>query len=267
MRNPVDSRGYHVQIQPVPAQDAAVQPRRLAWDIWLVRVLLLISATWLLVGGRRDVALGCVVALAAACAPMLAVRTVGMPAPRGLERIWVFGLGVLGVSVALGLFDRIWQWGKLVHGVEGICITAMAALLLLGYRQRAQPGLPIYVAGIATLCIGITFGALWEFTEYVLDWLRYSDLQKSNADSMTDMLWNDLAAAATTVLVFHLYLTALSRQRQGRLGRFADALFTPLGDFLERHGKLAALLTLLGIVAYVTALWFAGRPVPGLPTD
>jgi hypothetical protein len=236
------------------------------WDIWLVRALLLISAGFAFVSGARQNALGCAVALMVACVPLLGRRFAGMPVPRVLERMWVVGLGLIGVSVAFGLFDTVWHWGKLVHAAEAVCATAIAALVLLGYREHAQPGLPIHLAALASMCIGITFGAVWEFAEYLQDWLRYSDLQKSNADTMTDMLWNDLAAVVTTVLFFHVYHHVLKEPTQQRIGRFADALATPTGRFLDRHGKVAVVLILGGIVAYVVALWFAGRPIPGLPT-
>jgi hypothetical protein len=199
-------------------------------------------------------------------------RTGRDAAPRRLVwEMWLvapllIGLGLIAVSTALGLYDRIWHWGKVVHGVEGVCVTTVAALLLLGYRERAQPGLPIHIAALASVCIGITFGACWEFVEYLLDWLRYSDLQKSNTDTMSDLLWHDLGAIATTVLIFHVYHHTLSQRTRANLGQFADALVTPLGDFLNRHGKLAAALVLLGIAVYVAALWLAGRPVPGLPS-
>src|SRR5579859_7984645 len=70
------------------------------------------------------------------------------------------GVGLLAVSIAFGLYDRIWHWGKVVHGVEAVCVTAVAALLLLGYRERAQAGLPVHIAALASVCLGITFGAL-----------------------------------------------------------------------------------------------------------
>jgi hypothetical protein len=96
----------------------------------------------------------------------------------------------------------------------------------------------------------------------VLDWIRYSDMQKSNTDTMTDMLSNNLGAVLGTLLVFHAYCRWTGLDVRGELGDLAIWVFTPVGQLLDQHGKLLGVLVLLGITLYVAALWFAERPLP-----
>lgn len=182
-------------------------------------------------------------------------------ASRVLELAWVLGVGLLGLSTSLGMYERIGHWGKFVHAAEGFLVAVIAGYLLLGY-QRAGLRAHRHVVAAVTLFIGITFGAFWEFLEFVLDWIRYSDLQKSNTDTMTDMLWNDLAVVVGTLVVFRLYYHFTDVDEQRQLGELSARLFTPIGRLLDRHGKLLAVAALVGIALYVAALWYSQRPIP-----
>jgi hypothetical protein len=181
-------------------------------------------------------------------------RTVGLPV--------VIGVALIAVSDALDLYDRIVDWGKFLHGAEGFIAAAVGGLLLLGYRDRERFGIHTHVLAFATICIGITFGAFWEFLEFLIDLTFNTDLQKSNTDTMTDLLWNDLAAVAATLLVFRAYRHFLSSEEQRELGEFAGNIFAPIGRLLDRHGKLLTALAALLIALYLAALWFTERPLP-----
>jgi hypothetical protein len=172
----------------------------------------------------------------------------------------LLGVGLIVTSDALGLYDRVIYWGKLVHVVEGFLVTAVVGLLLLSFTDRPRLDIHTQILALTTIGVGVTFGAFWEFLEFLLDWVRYSDLQKSNTDTMTDMLGNDVAAVLATLLAFHAYHHWIIEKRE--LGDLADSIFTPIGRLLDRHGTLLALVALLSIAVYVAALWYAERPLP-----
>src|SRR5438132_14243903 len=66
------------------------------------------------------------------CCPC-AGSPVSRPAVPGIVSLGlVTGVALVVTSDALGLYDRIPHWGKLVHGVEAFIITAVGGLLLLG---------------------------------------------------------------------------------------------------------------------------------------
>jgi hypothetical protein len=54
--------------------------------------------------------------------------------------------------------------------------------------------------------------------------VAYSDLEKSNMDSMTDFLFNDVAVVLAAFLVVRIYRRLLGERERGRLGQTAEWL-------------------------------------------
>ena len=175
------------------------------------------------------------------------------------------GVALPLVSSALGLYDGIQHWGKLVHAVDGFCAALIFGLLFLGWRERAQIELADELAALLTMFFGIFFGVIWEVVEFVRDWVAYSDLQKSNTDTMTDFLWNDLAVVLASLLAMRLYCHVLAARDREALGTTAEWLVDGPSRLLDRHGFLLTLIAAVLIAVAVALLWFAGRPVPGIP--
>ncbi|HEX8968794.1 MAG TPA: hypothetical protein VF937_12990, partial [Chloroflexota bacterium] len=125
--------------------------------------------------------------------------------PPILGVVLVLGVALVGVSNAFLLYDRISNWGKLVHAFEALLVAVVCGYCLLGYRDYRRVDIPAQIVALVCVFAGVTFGAFWEFLEFALDWIRASDIQKSNADTMTDMLWGDLAAVLGTFLVAGVY--------------------------------------------------------------
>ena len=190
--------------------------------------------------------------------------------PPSLEsQLWLVAIVVVGVAVpmlstALGLYDRIEDWGKLVHALDGACATALFGLLFLGWRDLAQIDVTDELAALLAMCVGIFFGVMWEIVEFVRDWVAYSDLQKSNTDTMTDLLCNDVACIVAAVLVVRLYAHVTSAADRKQLGETAEWLVDGPSRLLDRHGLTLTVIAAGCIAAAVAGLWFAGRPVPGL---
>jgi hypothetical protein len=251
-------------ISHASSTDVSRSATGLRWEVWLLRAVLAASATYAVFRGEKSGLAAPLVALALTWAPALIGARGGLRAPRVIETLWALALTIPAASDALGLYERVMYWGKLVHGIEGGLVAGIAALLLVGYADRAELGLPRQLAALAAVCVGITAGVVWEFVEFVIDWVRSGDLQKSNADTMTDLLWSNLGALGAAVLAIRVYHHVLDDRARTSVGAFGDCLFTPIGHFLDRHGKLAFLLMVLLIAASIAGLWFTGRPVPGL---
>ena len=187
----------------------------------------------------------------------------------GILRVAVIVLAV-GVllplaSTVFALYDHITDWGKLVHAVDGACATFLFGLLLLGWREDARVELTDEVTALLTLFAGVLFGVLWEVVEFVRDWVAYSDLQKSNTDTMTDFLCNNLATVIAALVVMRVYCRAIAVSDRKRLGEVAERLVHGPSRVLDRHGLALLTLAACAIAACIALLWFAGRPVPGLP--
>lgn len=168
------------------------------------------------------------------------------------------------VSSAVGLYDRITHWGKVVHGVEGVLVGVAVLWLVLGWRDRERIDMPTELATLVTVFAGIVFGVVWETVEFVIDWSTYSNLQKSNSDTMTDFLWNDIGAVIGALLAARLYYHVLADSDHQELGSTAVWLFDGPSRFLDRHGVAVTIAVVLVVAGGVLAVWFASRPLPGL---
>ena len=110
---------------------------------------------------------------------------------------------------------------------------------------------------------GVLFGVIWELIEFVLDWVRASDIQKSNTDTTTDLLWTDVGVVFGAVLAVRLYCHWRCARDCHQPGDLAVWLFDGPSRWLDQHGMLMTVVVALVAGAAVAALWFADRPVPG----
>jgi hypothetical protein len=241
--------------------------RGLSLAVWLVRAVLAIATIVAIVARQPLPALAGLAAFGVSFAPRLVERAAAVrDVPRWLELVWVLLVGLPGASTALGIYDHVLHWGKLVHGVEGLLIAVLVGSLLLGYRDAQSIGLADQLAGLLTITLGIAFGVLWETIEFIIDWVADTSLQKSNTDTMTDFLWNDLGAVIGTLLIVRLYCHWLSARDRRALGSAGTWLVDGPSRLLDRHGWLITLVAAALLALAIIALWFTGRPVPGLAT-
>src|SRR6266536_1525447 len=192
-----------------------------AWESWLLRVVLTGSAVVAIMVGPRDAGAAAAFALVVSFVPPLIGHFGRLHVPRVLELAWVLGVALVGVSDALVLYDRMLHWGKFVHGAEAFLLASVSGYLLLAYRDRERLQVHTHVVALVTGLVGVIFGAFWEFLEFMLDWIRYSDLQKSNTDTMMDLLWNNLGAVLGTLLVLRFYYHSTGLAVRGEVGDLA----------------------------------------------
>jgi hypothetical protein len=179
----------------------------------------------------------------------------------------VLAIGVLLPlgSTLLSLYEHVTNWGKFVHALDGASATLIFGLLLLGWRDRVRAELTDELATLTAIFGGILFGVLWEIVEFVRDWVASSDLEKSNTDTMTDFLCNDVAVVIAALVAMQAYCHLATARDRAALGQAAEGLVDGPSRVLDRHGLALALIAAGLIGAAVLVLWFAGRPVPGLP--
>lgn len=175
------------------------------------------------------------------------------------------GLALPIVSTLVGLYDSVEHWGKLVHAVDGFCAAFLFGLLLLAWRNATRVDLADELAGLMTVFFGLLFGVLWEIVEFVRDWVAYSDLQKSNMDTMTDFLCNDVATVIAMLIALRVFFHHIGAADRHELGRVAEWLVDGPSRVLNRHGMALTVIAIGVIAGTLASLWFAGRPVPGIP--
>jgi hypothetical protein len=251
--------------QRTDARAAVAQPVRV--EAWLMRALVAAGVCYAVVQRQPLPALGGCVALCASFAPTLVSLGSRTRVPRLLDFVWVLGVTLAGVSTTFALYDRITYWGKLVHGLEGFLSVTCIAVLLLGYRDVQRLDLTDEMVGFVAILAGVAVGVGWEIIEFIVDWVAVTSLQKSNSDTMTDFLANDVCTVVAALLSVRLYCHAVGADDKQELGQIAAWLVDGPNRVLDRHGHLMVFVAAAIIAAAIAVLWFTGRPVPGLPTS
>jgi len=146
-------------------------------------------------------------------------------------------------------------------------LTLLAGLLWLGYRDHRRFDIPTPLVTLAAIATGLALGVMWELGAFALDWTLKWDLQASNADTMMDFLWIDLAAVVGALLAAHWYCATFNARQRGRVGDAADWLIGGPAQLVDDHPRLVTATVAVAIVAYMALLWFVDRSLPGLPTS
>jgi hypothetical protein len=218
-------------------------------EAWLLRLGLAGLAAIQVLQGNTSGALVAAEGLVVSVLPRLLERLSKTPVPRSIEALFVVGMGLQFTSESLKLFELFTYWDKIVHPTLVALTVWLSAWLLLGYRDAFGKRLPIHLVAAFALLLGMTVGAAWEYVEFLSDWFGDANLQKSNADTMTDLIANDIGAFIAVLLALRLYPTWLSRAQRVDAGRVAQWLAHGPSHLLEQHGGLAGAVLLTVFIA------------------
>src|ERR1051326_6666461 len=114
-----------------------------------------------------------------------------------------------------------------------IALTALIACWILqAYSDERGLRVPLHFAPFFGWILGASVGQFWEFVEFVGDWFGNTDLQKSNADTMTDMIANDIGALVAAVIASYVYFHVLGREQKREMGRIGQWMAHAFSVFL-----------------------------------
>ncbi|MDQ6670232.1 MAG: hypothetical protein M3069_05700 [Chloroflexota bacterium] len=231
------------------------------WESWLLRLALLATAAYQIISGNRNGATVAAEGLVVSFVPIAVARLSGTHIPRPLEFAFVFGMALQFLSESTKLFELFTYWDKLVHPTL-IAITAMIATwFLLGYRDALLKRIPLHFVAAFGLLLGMSVGAFWEFVEFGSDWFGDANLQKSNADTLTDIVSNDIGALVATLFGLWVYAHRLSPTQRRELGLLARWLAHGPSRLFARQGRLiGAVLALLVAGVLFFAQWIDRNP-------
>ena len=238
------------------------------WQAWTLRGLLAALVLGQLLMGNREGATVAGLGLAVTMIPVLITRFSGWHVPRALELTFVLAMFLQYGSESLKLFEILTYWDKIIHPVEIFLATAVAAFLFLGYREHRRLDIPDGLAAFGAMLFGMTLGATWELIEFAFDWFGNANLQKSNADTLTDVLTNDAGAIFGALFAFWLFRHHTTEAQRLKCGEIADWLTDRLTRLFERHGFAVGIAVGLAFVAVIGLGWLMDRrPIPPPPTS
>ena len=234
------------------------------WESWVLRLAILAVLAYQVIMRNRSGTTVAAEGLVVSLAPLVVQRWGRTHVLRRIELAFTLTIALQFVSESLKLYEIFYYWDKFAHPAEVFLATFMFGQLFLGYVDTYGVRLQRPFVAFVTLIFGATLGATWEFVEFVSDWFGNADLQKSNADTMTDILSNDIGALTAMLLAFWLYHHVRTTERQREeLGHLARWLTNGIGRLLDRHGVLIGALFFLLLGSLVAAAWLVDRhPVP-----
>src|SRR5438034_5837624 len=171
---------------------------------------LLATAVYQAIGGNQNGAAVAGEGFVVSLVPLLVGRLCQTHVPRPLELAFVLGMALQFISESTKLFELFTYWDKIVHPTLIALTAMMAGWLLLGYAEAFGKWIPIQLAAAFGLLLGMSVGAFWEFVEFASDWFGEANLQKSNADTITDILSNDIGAFVATMFGLWVFTHLLS---------------------------------------------------------
>jgi hypothetical protein len=169
-------------------------------------------------------------------------------------------------SESFKLFELLTYGDKIAHSGEILFATIVAALLLLGYRDLHGLKIPDELSAAGAMLFGMALGGTFELLEFALDWFGNANLQKSNADTITDLLTNNLGAIFGTLGAVWLYRHRTRQPERVKLGHLARWLTSPLARLFHRHGRAVGIAVALLFGLAIVAGWLVDRePIPPPP--
>jgi hypothetical protein len=187
--------------------------------------------------------------------------------PRLLELAFVAGMFLQYGSESFKLFELLTYWDKIAHPAEILFATMVATFLLLGYRELHRLEIPDGLSAAGAMLFGMTLGSSFELIEFALDWFGNANLQKSNADTITDILTNDFGAIFGALAAFWLYRHRTDQHQRAEFGELAEWLTGRLARLFTRHGTLVGIVVALLFALIILAGWLVDRgPIPPPPS-
>lgn len=244
-----------------------VAPSHMRWEAWLARLVLAGLALFQLASGNPAGALVAVEGVLMTLVPWLIERLSGLRIPRLMELLFVVGITLQFASESTKLFELFAYWDKIVHPTLVALTAWLGAWLLLGYRDAYQRRLPIHLVAVLALLLGISVGATWEFVELASDWFGDANLQKSNADTMSDFISNDLGAFGATLLSLRLYPRWLGAEERREAGELARWLALGPSRVFDAHGRVIGAIGAVLVCAVLAVAAAIDRGWPDLPPD
>jgi hypothetical protein len=243
--------------------------KRLHWESWLLRVALLGTALFGALNHNQAGVTVAVEGLVVSLIPLLVQRLSKTHVPRALEFAFVLGMALQFISESTKLFELFTYWDKLVHSTLVALTGVVAAWLMLGFAHARGKHIPVQFGALFGMLIAMVIGALWEFIEFGSDYFGDANLQKSNGDTITDIIGNDLGGWLAVLVGIWFYAHVLKEQQHREMGEIAGWLAHGPRRLLHRHGRIVgAVVAVAFAFALFMSRWVDRDPVAlasGLP--
>lgn len=131
-------------------------------------------------------------------------------------------VGFLYGSLFLGevgkAYDRFFWWDVMLHLSSGVVLGFVGFLILYVLHVQKRLRMTPTLIAFFSFCVALAGGAVWEIVEFSIDQIFGTDMQKSNIDTMKDLIV-DAVGAIGIVIAGHSYL---KKAHHSPLARFVN---------------------------------------------
>ena len=137
---------------------------------------------------------------------------------------------LLFVYVALFLgnvrdyYEKFWWWDHIMHTAAGVVLGFFGFMILYELYVHNNIKMSPLLLSFLAFTFALAMGALWEVFEFTADKMTGSNLQKSNDDTMWDLIADSVGAVSVSIAGY-FYV---------KKGKRGEGFF---GELLERHLK------------------------------
>lgn len=147
----------------------------------VLRILVIVILVIQLLRGNFENVFMCILTLILFLIPVFVDRKLNIKLPDVLEKIillFIFSAEILGeVQNFYGIFKN---WDTILHTINGFLCAAIGFSMIdiLNRSEKFHTKMKPVFVGLVAFCFSMTIGVLWEFFEYGMDNVLFTDMQK-----------------------------------------------------------------------------------------
>lgn len=146
--------------------------------------------------------------------------------------IALFAVAALLLGEAMDVYEAIWWWDDMLHGLSGVILAFVGLLVVYFFNARRTMVLSSIFVTVFAFCFAMTMGVFWEVYEFTMDIFFHTTMQQWNMgepartlgvsfqgmglrDTMSDLIIATVGAIIGSIGVYFQYkrepLTMLGR--------------------------------------------------------
>ncbi|MDD9952956.1 MAG: hypothetical protein OXR66_01310 [Candidatus Woesearchaeota archaeon] len=132
----------------------------------------------------------------------------------------VFVYATLFLGDAHGYYTKFWWWDVVLHSASGLVFGLAGFLIMYALWESKKVTASAGIIALFSFCFSVAIGALWEITEFAIDYFFKANMQKSGlVDTMWDLIVDSISALIAALLGYsylkggktHVFDNALKR--------------------------------------------------------
>ena len=133
-----------------------------------------------------------------------------------LYLIFVFFAHFLGSIV--NFYDLIPGYDKIMHFISGMLSTFIGLLLLIKLKQYKKINVVFTI--IFMIAVTLSIATLWEFYEFISDYIFSKDAQNVITTGVSDTMWDMLMAFLGAIVISSQYWHEVKRKKESIVIKF-----------------------------------------------